>query len=310
MTPKNRSGALALFTVSALMLVLGVVAYAFHSMGVDVRKEVNLAHVGEQSLTLAQSAIDEAFDDLQRKVNQPPTQGNAEDRELSKKIRTAKTTDVIDRVFEPKLTRKAADLSYEVAPVDITIQRFREGAEQAQTMDARNLPQATKDKIKKGWEEFYKTGVCGPDMDLIYSAGSASGFVAARAKVTANGATAGVSRTLTVRRVFSHMTHSVTHADDLLRQLGVYPPTAAGAGALGIAPTIPVSTPSPDPSPSIAASPAPATTPAASGSAAPDPAPAPSPAASPASGDVSMDDIHFAPYDEVRLVDRSEEKGW
>lgn len=300
---QRRSGAVALFTVSAMMIVMSIVAYAFHAMGADVRRDVHTAFLGERALSLAQSAVDEAVDDLQRRINVPPDGKDPADKVLSQVVREAKTTHVIDLTFEPKMTRKSADLAAEIQPVQIVIQRFSEGATPSTTLDAKNMPADLKERIKKGWEEYYRTGYCGPDMDLIYQSGVGVGWVALRAKVGATGDRRTVVRQLDVRRVLSHMAHNVNNVEALLREIGVRPPnnTAPGSALLIGEPTgsAPDASPSPSQSPAAPVSPS--------------PAPSPAPSAAPAGampGGVSLDDIHIAPYDEVRIVTRSEEGSW
>ena len=257
-----------------MMLVLGIVAYAFHAMGMDLRRDVNTAHQGERALSLAQSAIDEAFDDVQKRVNIPPPPGTKDDRSLYTLIRTATTSQVIDLSFDPVNTRKTADLSFDVAPVQLAIGRFQEGAGVAQTADVSKMPADLKARIKAGWEEYFKTGICGPDMDLVFTppetSGGAAGFIAARSSVTASGAASGVSRTLEVRRAFSDMKYP-SKTTDVLTALGVPQQIQQRGIQQGFLLD---------------------------------------PSAGGAEKSASAGDVHVAPYEDLRLVDRRKESGW
>jgi hypothetical protein len=225
---KSRSGMVALILVIALMLILGIVAYAFESLSESVRRQIHLSYLGDRALTLARAAIDEAIIDFEIRLNKDS--GSPTDAiDLYAAVRTTMTSQPVSYQFRTVLTTRATDLLIRVDPVNVVVQRMQDGPVKPPAYDVSKIGPTTREKIKAGFQEYYRSGICGPDMDLGFQLQStdtsaAVGMAAFKSKVSVSTDRADVVRELEVRRVFNHDVTTYVGSKEMLRQLGVLPP--------------------------------------------------------------------------------------
>jgi len=230
--PSNnpRNGMIALSLVIAMILLLGILALAFHQIGGDVRRQIHIASIGERALTMARGSIDEAISDFERQLN---TTGSPlpRDQQLSRIIRTQKVGFPYSYAFNPKLIPQTTEMKPKISPVDVVFQRFLEAPARPKGVDLQKIPKEDQERIKKGFEEYFRTGYCGPDMDVAFSYDSPSqafdttvGMAAFKSKVSIPTDRADVVRELEVRRSITHEIHTFTGTGALLAALGIRPP--------------------------------------------------------------------------------------
>jgi Tfp pilus assembly protein PilX len=294
--PAGRSGFVALVIVLGLLLLLAILAFAFHFFGMDAHREMNRAYLGERALTIAQSAIDEAVADFQAKISHLDP-AETPKRQLYSIIRTMTPTEPYAYTFQPKLTTQVADVPPEVSTVRVTVQRFTSGVQETELATGTKIPEDVARRIRAGWEEFYRTGICGPDMDLIFEVASHSkgeqavGFADFRVTTTLPADSSPIVRDLEVRRAFSHSRHDMGDYTQILKELGIKPPNKGSDSSLdgGVAGFSPVPVGSSPPA-------APTSTSGTSSS---------------TGGDDSVfADVHLSPYDDLRIVRRRDDAGW
>lgn len=233
----------ATYLVLAMMMVLGILAYTFHAQGTAARREVHRSFLGERATGLARSALDEALTDFQLHAN-VPERGKPPEKQLALILRALPVGKPYEYTFDPVQARETADLPATIDPVKLVIQRITNTPTSSTAeKDASEIPPAIAAKIKRGWEEYYATGYCGPDMDLLYQflkptaePAPSNLLLDAKTKVTLDGDVP-VVRQLQLRRGVSHAITSIDHAEAIVAAMGVFPPTSkidSSSGAMSM----------------------------------------------------------------------------